>query len=210
MYMNTLTLADVAVRLKEPPTSVRYWAKQFSAYLKPYMPEKGRFPLYGEDDYTILQAVRKHYKDGKTASVIRQLLVKEFGEVIEQRTGDDEETTNNRQQPEYQGASSLTTISQLNNNFKEWLENQSLLADSYKRQNVELAERLAELEKEVVKKTETIRELREQLANQVIEPPTKQSKPPKPTRAVKKVITGKKQAIPQPKPKQSLWSRLVG
>lgn len=209
VYMNNLTLTDIAKRLKEPPTTVRYWAKQFSAYLKPYKPEKRRFPLYGEDDYTILETVRKHYKDGKTSDVIRQLLVAEFGEVVEQRENDDVGTTKDRQQPEYQGASSLATISQLNSNLKEWLENQSTLTDSYKRQNTQLAERVKELETEL----ELLRSRSKENTNPVQAPtktaPQKKS-PPGPASASKKQRNRSPRPSTQPKQKKGFWARLTG
>ena len=157
--MNTLTLKDIAKKIDKPATTVRYWANQFADYLKPYKPENGRFPLYGQDDLIILTKVKKHYDAGKSTAVILQLLADEYGEVIRQQKQDDDGTTAVQQPNSSQETSAITTMARLQNEWQLWHEGQQTLTDSYKRQCDQQTQRIQELEKELAKHREKAEKL---------------------------------------------------
>ena len=161
--MNTLTLKDIAKKIDKPATTVRYWANQFADYLKPYKPENGRFPLYGQDDLIILTKVKKHYDAGKSTAVILQLLADEYGEVIRQQKQDDDGTTAERQPKLTQEGSAITTMARLQNEWQLWHDGQQTLTDSYKRQCEQQTERIQQLEQELANQRQKAEETETEL-----------------------------------------------
>lgn len=178
--MNSLTLTEISRRLNEPITTVVYWAKQISVYLRPQKPEKGRFVLYSEDDYTVLETARKYYREGKSTEVVRKLLAKDYGDIIEMQSDNNNNSTKELQQPTTQGTNSLATMAQLNNNLKDWLENQSALSDSFIRQSRQLGERVRELETEIAELQEKLKHMSQRESHAVLEP-VRSEKVAKPT-----------------------------
>jgi len=216
--MHTLTLTDIADRLSVPPTTVRHWAKIFSDYLKPYKPQNRRFPLYCEDDYTILTTVKKYYDDGKSSEAIRQLLIVEYGNVVVQSIDDNKSTNHQQQQPQSLDGSPITTIARQRDDWQDWIDHQRTLTDSYKRQSREQNQLIIELEtktKTQAGQLETLTQerqaLREKLAE--LENLARSQKPPsnpqtKPTTRKSKPKPKTTPPKPQEKPKRGILSRI--
>lgn len=216
--MHTLTLTDIADRLSVPPTTVRHWAKIFSDYLKPFKPQNRRFPLYCEDDYTILNTVKKHYEDGKSSEAIRQLLINEYGNVVVQPTDDNKSTNHQQQQLPSLDGSPITTIARQRDDWQDWIAHQRTLTDSYKRQSREQNQLIIELETKtkaqadqleaMTQEREALREKLAEIENQARSqktPPNPQTKPTSRKRRPKPKTTPPE---PQEKPKRGILSRI--
>lgn len=156
---NHYSLQQLSVASNIPPSTVRYYSKQYSQYFPNTRPEGSKNPVFDPECLEVLRTIRKYQKDGLSKAEITMELNKKFSSFIDEsadtainpqaatkQASDKQLATTGQQVPNV-----MQTISQL----AEFSDNQVQLTEHYRKQNEqqrqlinELSEKVGKLERE--------------------------------------------------------------